>query len=75
VIVYTAIRKIEVGEELCINYGMLWFEDADGDISGEGDENGDGGFEMGVGNGSHGEDEGGLRNGFGELGAIELDSI
>jgi SET domain-containing protein len=29
-VVYTAIRDIEVGEELCISYGSnLWFEDTD----------------------------------------------
>ena len=32
VIVYTALRDIEAGEELCISYGSarLWFSDADG---------------------------------------------
>lgn len=31
VIVYTALRDIKAGEELCISYGhaRLWFEDAD----------------------------------------------
>jgi len=30
-IVYTALRDIQVGEELCISYGSarLWFEDVD----------------------------------------------
>ena len=28
-IVYKALRDIRAGEELCINYGKLWFEDAD----------------------------------------------
>ena len=27
---YTALRDIGRGEELCINYGRLWFHDADG---------------------------------------------
>ena len=26
---YTALRDIAAGEELCINYGRLWFPDAD----------------------------------------------
>lgn len=26
---YKALRDIEKGEELCINYGRLWFVDAD----------------------------------------------
>lgn len=31
VIVYTALRNIKAGEELCISYGSarLWFKDAD----------------------------------------------
>ena len=28
-IVYRALRDIKAGEELCINYGKLWFVDAD----------------------------------------------
>ena len=28
-IVYTSLRSIQAGEELCINYGRLWFKDAD----------------------------------------------
>ena len=28
-IVYKALRDIRAGEELCINYGKLWFLDAD----------------------------------------------
>lgn len=28
-ITYKALRDIEKGEELCINYGRLWFADAD----------------------------------------------
>lgn len=28
-IVYRALRDISAGEELCINYGKLWFADAD----------------------------------------------
>ena len=28
-IVYRALRDIRAGEELCINYGKLWFVDAD----------------------------------------------
>ena len=26
---YRALRDIKAGEELCINYGRLWFNDAD----------------------------------------------
>ena len=26
---YKALRDIDAGEELCINYGTLWFQDAD----------------------------------------------
>ena len=37
-IVYTAIRDIAAGEELCISYGGLWFEDADGEEVCEGEE-------------------------------------
>ena len=38
VIVYETLRDVEVGEELCVNYGMrLWFEDADG-VGGDEDE-------------------------------------
>ncbi|KIV90728.1 hypothetical protein PV10_05354 [Exophiala mesophila] len=38
VIVYTALRDIKQGEELCISYGSarLWFPDADGDAGGDG---------------------------------------
>ena len=37
-IVYETLRDVEVGEELCVNYGMrLWFEDADG-VEGDGME-------------------------------------
>ena len=28
-IVYRALRDIKAGEELCINYGKLWFADVD----------------------------------------------
>ena len=28
-ITYRALRDIAVGEELCINYGRLWFQDSD----------------------------------------------
>lgn len=28
-VTYTALRDIVQGEELCINYGRLWFHDAD----------------------------------------------
>ena len=28
-IIYKASRDISTGEELCINYGRLWFADAD----------------------------------------------
>lgn len=30
-VIYTALRDINAGEELCISYGRLWFKDADGD--------------------------------------------
>ncbi|RMZ81451.1 hypothetical protein DV738_g2171, partial [Chaetothyriales sp. CBS 135597] len=38
-IVYTALRDIAAGEELCISYGngRLWFEDADGNQDDEND--------------------------------------
>ncbi len=48
VIVYTALRDIEAGEELCISYGSarLWFEDAEATGSGEfGDDENDMGGE------------------------------
>jgi hypothetical protein len=38
-IIYTSIRDIQAGEELCISYGsrLLWFDDAEGnDPSGPG---------------------------------------
>ena len=36
VLVYTALRDIEAGEELCINYGKVWFQDTEaGDESDE----------------------------------------
>ncbi|KAK5041519.1 hypothetical protein LTR13_002186 [Exophiala sideris] len=37
VIVYTALRDIKAGEELCISYGhaRLWFKDADADADAE----------------------------------------
>jgi len=39
VVVYTAIRNIPVGEELCISYGAkLWFEDADDERNFEHDD-------------------------------------
>ena len=38
-IVYTALRDIQAGEELCISYGRLWFDDAD-TRSTAGEENG-----------------------------------
>ncbi len=28
-VVYRALRDVKAGEELCINYGRLWFFDAD----------------------------------------------
>ena len=28
-IIYRALRDIKAGEELCINYGRLWFDNAD----------------------------------------------
>ena len=44
VIVYTALRDIKKGEELCISYGSarLWFPDAD---AGEGDSHTADGYE------------------------------
>ena len=44
-IVYTALRDIEVGEELCISYGSvrLWFDDADDAGAVEGEESGEDG--------------------------------
>jgi uncharacterized protein len=40
IIVYTALRDIKKGEELCISYGSarLWFPDADGEGGEEGEE-------------------------------------
>lgn len=37
VIIYTALRDIKAGEELCISYGSarLWFKDADADADAE----------------------------------------
>ena len=32
-ITYRALQDIKAGEELCINYGRLWFVDADTDES------------------------------------------
>lgn len=37
-ITYRALRNIEVGEELCINYGRLWFVDSDADHRNDNDE-------------------------------------
>ena len=34
VIVYRALRDIRAGEELCINYGRVWFVDVDVDVDG-----------------------------------------
>lgn len=34
VLVYRSLRDIEAGEELCINYGRLWFVDADTERNG-----------------------------------------
>lgn len=34
VIVYRTLRDVEAGEELCINYGRLWFKDAEGEDGG-----------------------------------------
>jgi SET domain-containing protein len=50
VIIYTALRDIEAGEELCISYGSarLWFPDADAqanDSEGLGDDDNDTGGE------------------------------
>lgn len=36
---YQALRDIRAGEELCINYGRVWFVDEDGEGS-EGDDDG-----------------------------------
>ena len=30
---YVTLRDIEPNEELCINYGRLWFDDVDGNTS------------------------------------------
>ncbi|EXJ80570.1 hypothetical protein A1O1_08716 [Capronia coronata CBS 617.96] len=48
VIVYTALRDIKAGEELCISYGSarLWFHDADAQVDTEwGDDDNDTGGE------------------------------
>ncbi|KIW12457.1 hypothetical protein PV08_09734 [Exophiala spinifera] len=44
VIVYTALRDIKAGEELCISYGhaRLWFEDADAKDDPDSDDDGNG---------------------------------
>lgn len=51
VIVYTALRDIKAGEELCISYGSarLWFDDADASANTEigDDENDTGGETLG----------------------------
>jgi uncharacterized protein len=43
-IVYSALRDIKKGEELCISYGSarLWFADADGEGDGVGGRGGEG---------------------------------
>lgn len=43
VIVYTALRDIKAGEELCISYGSvrLWFEDSEAQANGETNDGGD----------------------------------
>lgn len=45
VIVYTALRNIKAGEELCISYGSarLWFKDADAEAYDNSDDDTDGG--------------------------------
>jgi hypothetical protein len=40
-IVYRALRDIKAGEELCINYGRLWFADADKEKLEQGDDDND----------------------------------
>ena len=40
-IVYKALRDIRAGEELCINYGKLWFVDADEEQPQQGDNDND----------------------------------
>lgn len=64
VIFYVALRDIDVGEELCINYGgRLWFQDVDEDGE-EGDTEG----------GMNGTEESANGDDFGRsgLGAIDL---
>ena len=39
-VIYRALRNIEEGEELCINYGRLWFVDSDADQGNMHDEDG-----------------------------------
>jgi len=43
VIIYTALRDIKAGEELCISYGSvrLWFKDADAGFESNGEGRGD----------------------------------
>ncbi|KAL2037427.1 hypothetical protein N7G274_009912 [Stereocaulon virgatum] len=40
-IVYRALRDIKAGEELCIDYGRLWFADADEEKLGQGNDDND----------------------------------
>lgn len=41
-VIYRALRDIEAGEELCINYGRLWFVDSDDHHHNDNDEDEDG---------------------------------
>lgn len=41
VLVYTALRDIQPGEELCINYGKVWFLDTDAAEDSEQEDVGD----------------------------------
>ena len=37
-ITYVSLKNIQEGEELCINYGRLWFPDVDGKLHEEEDD-------------------------------------
>jgi len=39
-VIYRALRDIEAGEELCINYGRLWFVDSDAHHHNDNEEDG-----------------------------------
>ena len=71
VVVYTSLRHIERGEELCISYGGgLWFEDLDADDKGNWVEDGGG-----VVNGEVGEEGREVQDeeDLGALGRIEVE--